>query len=273
MARGSGDSLPVDANPVDLSTVTFRDILEFINPLQHLPIVGSIYRAATGETISSFGRIVGGLLLGGPIGFVAAAVNAAIDNETGNDIGGHIIATVMGDDKSTDPAPATAPSVATDASPTTNPAPAVDGSQGNGPATSNAAALAVAVPAQKPAQPRSAPGGIPIRLPTAAAAEPADTPANAVIAAAARGLPLQPGGGRQPIPLRSNPVNAGTSAPVPLQLSPIAIGKPPLVPTNLSLPQNPPVDLSQKMMDALDKYAKLNQERGRSAGTAVDIAQ
>jgi hypothetical protein len=30
-----------------------------------------------------------------------------------------------------------------------------------------------------------------------------------------------------------------------------------------ALPDNPPVDISQRMMDALDKYARIQQPRGQ----------
>lgn len=48
----------------------FADLLDIINPLQHIPILGSIYRALTGDTISAPGRIFGDLLFGGPLGFL-----------------------------------------------------------------------------------------------------------------------------------------------------------------------------------------------------------
>ncbi len=49
----------------------FGALLDIVNPLQHIPIVGSIYRALTGDTLSAPGRILGDLLFGGPIGFLA----------------------------------------------------------------------------------------------------------------------------------------------------------------------------------------------------------
>lgn len=61
------------------STIGFSDFLAALNPLQHLPVVGTIYRAATGTTIPAPLRVVGGFLLGGPIGAVASAVGAAAE--------------------------------------------------------------------------------------------------------------------------------------------------------------------------------------------------
>lgn len=69
----------------------FKDILDSVNPLQQLPIISSLYRSATGDTISAASRMAGGALFGGPIGFIASAVNAGIDAVSGADIGGHVL--------------------------------------------------------------------------------------------------------------------------------------------------------------------------------------
>jgi hypothetical protein len=51
---------------------SFHDFLSAINPLQYLPVVGTIYRAATGDVIPEALRDLGSMLmsglLGGPIG-------------------------------------------------------------------------------------------------------------------------------------------------------------------------------------------------------------
>ncbi|MCA3260688.1 MAG: hypothetical protein ING44_02000 [Telmatospirillum sp.] len=67
---------------------------DYINPLQHLPIVGTLYRAVTGATISPSARIVGGLLYGGPIGFASSLANAVVETASGKDIGEHAMAAV-----------------------------------------------------------------------------------------------------------------------------------------------------------------------------------
>jgi hypothetical protein len=68
--------------------------LDYINPLQHLPIVGTVYRAVTGSTVSPSARIVGGLLYGGPIGFASSLANAVVESASGKDIGEHAMAAV-----------------------------------------------------------------------------------------------------------------------------------------------------------------------------------
>jgi hypothetical protein len=55
-------------------TITFGDFLSGLNPLQHLPVVGTIYRAATGDVAPAAMRVAGGFLMGGPLGAVASAV-------------------------------------------------------------------------------------------------------------------------------------------------------------------------------------------------------
>lgn len=78
---------------------TFGDLIDLINPLQHIPVVSTIYRAVTGDEIAPGPRMIGGALLGGVVGFSAAAVSAAIENETGKDIGDHaLVAMGLADD-------------------------------------------------------------------------------------------------------------------------------------------------------------------------------
>lgn len=77
--------------------LTFADLLDTINPLQHLPIIAPLYREITGDTISPAARIIGGGLFGGPLGLVASMVDAAIEDGTGRDIGGNLVAMVKGD--------------------------------------------------------------------------------------------------------------------------------------------------------------------------------
>jgi len=64
--------------------VGFDDVLQVVNPLQHIPVVGTIYRAITGDELTPGARVFGGLLFGGPIGLVAAVVTNLIDEATGS---------------------------------------------------------------------------------------------------------------------------------------------------------------------------------------------
>lgn len=77
---------------------SFWDFLDVINPLQHLPIVGTIYRAVTGDEIGTVARLAGGTLYGGPLGFGAAMVDVAAESATGGDVGEHMVAMLRGED-------------------------------------------------------------------------------------------------------------------------------------------------------------------------------
>ncbi len=69
---GPDEAMPQPAN------FTFDDVLRGLNPLHHLPVVGTIYRAVSGETIPPSERIAGsilaGALFGGPLGVLATVV-------------------------------------------------------------------------------------------------------------------------------------------------------------------------------------------------------
>jgi hypothetical protein len=64
---------------------SFHDFLHIMNPLQYLPVVGTIYRVVTGDVIPEAVRDVGSLLvsglLGGPIGvatYIAATITEKV---------------------------------------------------------------------------------------------------------------------------------------------------------------------------------------------------
>ena len=77
---------------------TFGDFLDTINPLQHLPIVGTIYRALTGDELAPGARLAGGALFGGPIGAATAVANLAVEEIAGQDIGATVLAAFTGDE-------------------------------------------------------------------------------------------------------------------------------------------------------------------------------
>lgn len=63
----------------------FDDLVDIVNPLQHLPIVGSLYRAISDDGISPVARVAGGALFGGVAGFfgaIASEVYEAIAGES-----------------------------------------------------------------------------------------------------------------------------------------------------------------------------------------------
>jgi len=80
--------------------LTFGDILDIINPLQHIPIVSTIYRAITGDDIAAAPKIAGGALFGGVIGLVVSIIDTAIEQITGQDTGEHLLALFEGAESS-----------------------------------------------------------------------------------------------------------------------------------------------------------------------------
>jgi len=73
---------------------TFHDFVSIFNPLQHIPVVSTLYRAITGDTIKPFERIVGDTLYGGWEGCVSSVANLVYENETGKDFGDTVLAFV-----------------------------------------------------------------------------------------------------------------------------------------------------------------------------------
>ncbi|MBB6253633.1 hypothetical protein [Nitrospirillum iridis] len=71
--------------------MSFWDVVDIINPLQHIPVVSTLYREITGDTIKAPAKILGGLLYGGPIGMALATGDAIVEEETGEDVGGHVM--------------------------------------------------------------------------------------------------------------------------------------------------------------------------------------
>ncbi|MGE0755085.1 MAG: hypothetical protein AB7L92_08010 [Alphaproteobacteria bacterium] len=77
---------------------SFKDILDVINPFQQLPVVSSLYREETGDTLSAASRLAGGALLGGPVGFLVALGNIIIEEATGKDVAGNLLAAAKDDE-------------------------------------------------------------------------------------------------------------------------------------------------------------------------------
>lgn len=108
---------------------SFHDLVSIVNPLQHIPVVATIYRAVTGDTIAPVERVAGDTLYGGLWGLISSVANVAFEEITGKDFGDTALALLQGDDDgktevaSAQPSPAATPSSDTSAaSPTFAPA-------------------------------------------------------------------------------------------------------------------------------------------------------
>jgi hypothetical protein len=75
----------------------FHHILDVINPLQHLPVVGTIYRAITGEHIGNIEKIAGDTLYGGLWGAVSSVADVAFEAVTGKSVEDTALAWFRGD--------------------------------------------------------------------------------------------------------------------------------------------------------------------------------
>jgi len=79
------------------ASLEFGDFIDIVNPLQHIPIVATIYRHLTDDRIGMAPRVIGGALWGRLSGLVSGVVNSLVEWFTGKDIGEHIYAKIWGE--------------------------------------------------------------------------------------------------------------------------------------------------------------------------------
>ncbi len=81
------------SSPQDLASthhgLTFHDFLSALNPLQYIPVVGTIYRAVTGDEVSEPARMAGSFVVGGltagPFGVATTVASTIFEKITGID--------------------------------------------------------------------------------------------------------------------------------------------------------------------------------------------
>jgi hypothetical protein len=71
------------APPAEPHEGFFHHLLDVVNPLLHLPVIGTIYRAITGERLDAVEKIAGDTLYGGLWGAVASIADVAFEGLTG----------------------------------------------------------------------------------------------------------------------------------------------------------------------------------------------
>lgn len=76
---------------------SFKDILDTLNPLQHIPLVSSLYQSMTGDTLSTGAKMAGDTLYGGALGLLSSIINSIVETQTGTDIGGNILSAITGE--------------------------------------------------------------------------------------------------------------------------------------------------------------------------------
>jgi len=77
---------------------SFADFLDIVNPLEHIPVVSTLYRAITGDRPGTFEKIAGDGLYGGFTGFVSSLADSAFQAVTGKSVGDTVLAFLTGDD-------------------------------------------------------------------------------------------------------------------------------------------------------------------------------
>jgi hypothetical protein len=225
-------------------TPSFWDLVDVINPLQHIPVVGDLYREMTGDKIGVGARLAGGALYGGPVGLIASAIGCIVEESTGHDIGGHVIAlfkdnaapgatAIAAAEPATKPATATTTDTAQAATPTAAPVdataqsgqsakplimPNLLGAESPAPAAQPVAAVTTAAEMPPVAPPSAAPQPVTPALPTSVAE--ANAAAAAAAAAGGSGRSSKSLWGREarvmPAPARSGEANA---KPLPPQVN------------------------------------------------------
>lgn len=96
VGRGPGGYAESGGPPQNVVDFTFKDAIDTINPLHHIPVVSSLYRGLTGDSISGPARSLGDMLYGGPIAAVTGAIASLIEDVTGKEPGAHAIAMLTG---------------------------------------------------------------------------------------------------------------------------------------------------------------------------------
>ena len=74
--------------------ISFDDLVDIVNPLQHIPVVSTLYRAITGDQIKTFPKIAGDTLYGGVMGFAGSMADTIFQKITGKSFGDTVLAEV-----------------------------------------------------------------------------------------------------------------------------------------------------------------------------------
>ncbi len=88
--------------------ISFGDVLDAFNPLNHIPIISNLKSDNT-NPVSSIAKMTGGALLGGPVGLAISAIDIVVSEATGKTMLGNAIETVFGKGAGDSEASATLP--------------------------------------------------------------------------------------------------------------------------------------------------------------------
>jgi hypothetical protein len=102
-AGAPSSNSPSSDSPSSDSPFSFHallhDLFEVANPLQHIPVISTLYRAITGDKIGIPEKLAGDFLYGGPLGLVGSLADTAFQEVTGKDVGDTVLAFLTGGDK------------------------------------------------------------------------------------------------------------------------------------------------------------------------------
>lgn len=76
------------------------DVIDILNPLQHIPFVATLYRELSGDKISTAAKLAGGALFGGPLGLMASIADSIYEQENGAGVIETALNTLTGTDAS-----------------------------------------------------------------------------------------------------------------------------------------------------------------------------
>lgn len=93
-ATGSPDATKTTSTSEPFS---FDDLLDLVNPLQHLPIVSTLYEHYANDPINTFPKIAGDTLYGGPLGLLSSVADTVFEKITGKSFGDTVLSWVTGD--------------------------------------------------------------------------------------------------------------------------------------------------------------------------------
>lgn len=172
--------------------MSFWDFVDIINPLQHLPIISTIYREITGDTIKPITRVAGGALFGGVVGAAVAVATEVVEEAAGLTEGETLLSLFKGDgaegaEGATDVAQAPATATATDRIA----AYAGTGDNGAAPAASNAMPASAVSIAAAPAAAETPTAAVAAATTTTAGSDARFFPAAQAATAGGKFMPLR----------------------------------------------------------------------------------
>ena len=91
-----GDPHDTSEGDTENHDFSFGDLVDIVNPLQHIPGVANVYRAITGDTISAPARFMGSMLFMGPVGLAMTAADTLAMNADGELASEQLIASING---------------------------------------------------------------------------------------------------------------------------------------------------------------------------------